>query len=109
MPNGRCRLHGGLSTGPRTPEGLERSRTARWKHGGYSREAKEERRTMRAMHRALKDRLRALAMAMDKTRRESSRARALDEVSRLYNLPAELWERASELRAVIERRRTSPD
>lgn len=29
----RCRLHGGLSTGPRTPEGLERSRAAvfaRW-------------------------------------------------------------------------------
>src|SRR5262245_47080442 len=25
MPNGRCKLHGGKSTGPRTPEGLERS------------------------------------------------------------------------------------
>jgi hypothetical protein len=36
MPNGRCRLHGDLSTGPRTPEGLERSRRARWKHGFYS-------------------------------------------------------------------------
>jgi hypothetical protein len=24
MPNGRCKLHGGKSTGPRTPEGLER-------------------------------------------------------------------------------------
>src|SRR5262249_31930168 len=23
MPNGRCKLHGGKSTGPRTPEGLE--------------------------------------------------------------------------------------
>ena len=29
MRNGRCRLHGGLSTGPRTPEGLARSRRAR--------------------------------------------------------------------------------
>jgi hypothetical protein len=28
MRNGRCRIHGGLSTGPRTPEGLERSRRA---------------------------------------------------------------------------------
>jgi hypothetical protein len=36
MPNGRCRLHGGKSTGPRTPEGLERSRKANWKHGYYS-------------------------------------------------------------------------
>ena len=40
MFNGRCRMHGGLSTGPRTPEGLERSRRARWKHGVYSRETR---------------------------------------------------------------------
>src|SRR5215831_2929044 len=26
MPNGRCKVHGGKSTGPRTPEGLERSK-----------------------------------------------------------------------------------
>src|SRR5256885_3166987 len=44
MPNGRCKLHGGKSTGPRTPEGLERSRRANWKHGHFSREAKAERR-----------------------------------------------------------------
>ncbi len=36
MPNGRCRLHGGKSTGPRTAEGLRRSRTARLVHGRYS-------------------------------------------------------------------------
>src|SRR5262245_13755969 len=36
MPNGRCKLHGGKSTGPRTPEGLERSRRANWKHGHFS-------------------------------------------------------------------------
>jgi hypothetical protein len=40
MKNGRCRLHGGLSTGPRTSAGLERSRKARWKHGCCSREVK---------------------------------------------------------------------
>ena len=33
MRNGRCRLHGGLSTGPRTPEGIERLRVTRTKHG----------------------------------------------------------------------------
>jgi hypothetical protein len=38
MPNGRCRMHGVPSTGPLTPEGLERSRKANWKHGAYSRE-----------------------------------------------------------------------
>ena len=43
MPNGRCKLHGGKSTGPRTAEGLARSRRANWKHGHFSREAKAER------------------------------------------------------------------
>ncbi|HEV2897691.1 MAG TPA: HGGxSTG domain-containing protein [Pseudaminobacter sp.] len=43
MPNGRCRMHGGMSTGPTTPEGLERSRKANWKHGYYSAKAKQER------------------------------------------------------------------
>lgn len=33
-------MHGGLSTGPRTEEGLARSRRARWIHGRYSQEAK---------------------------------------------------------------------
>ena len=44
MRNGRCRRHGGLSTGPKTPEGLERIRRAATKHGRYSRAAKAERR-----------------------------------------------------------------
>jgi hypothetical protein len=44
MRNGRCRLHGGKSTGPRTPEGLERMRRAKTKHGKYS---EENRRLMR--------------------------------------------------------------
>src|SRR5258708_35382811 len=48
MPNGRCRLHGGKSTGPRTVEGLERSRKANWKHGHFSREAKGARSRVRA-------------------------------------------------------------
>ena len=43
MANGRCRMHGGKSTGPRTPEGLERSRKANWKHGYYSAESIAER------------------------------------------------------------------
>jgi hypothetical protein len=36
MTNGRCRLHGGLSTGPRTAEGRARCARARLAHGGYS-------------------------------------------------------------------------
>jgi hypothetical protein len=38
MPNGRCRLHGGKSTGPRTREGLERMRQSKIKHGCYPKE-----------------------------------------------------------------------
>ena len=30
--NGRCRLHGGLSTGAKTPEGIERIREGRRKY-----------------------------------------------------------------------------
>jgi hypothetical protein len=58
MPNGRCRFHGGLSTGPRTPEGLERSRRARWVHGRRSREVREQR---AQAHRAWRDLLAFLA------------------------------------------------
>lgn len=53
MPNGRCRLHGGLSTGPRTPDGLERCRRARWKHGGYSARARALTRQWRRRQREL--------------------------------------------------------
>jgi hypothetical protein len=55
MPNGRCKFHGGKSTGPRTPEGLERSRRANWKHGHFSREAKAEQSRLRAALLALRD------------------------------------------------------
>lgn len=40
--NGRCHLHGGKSTGPRTAEGRQRCKMAPWKHGQRSREAREE-------------------------------------------------------------------
>ena len=49
MANGRCRMHGGKSTGPRTPEGLERSRKANLKHGLYSAELLEERKFIRQL------------------------------------------------------------
>ena len=54
MANGRCRMHGGPSTGPRTPEGLERSRRSNWKHGHYSAEAKQVRREARQQYRLLR-------------------------------------------------------
>jgi len=60
MKNGRCRMHGGLSTGPRTPEGRERCRRARLTHGGYSAHVRALRVAARAHHR----RVRALAALM---------------------------------------------
>jgi len=47
-------MHGGLSTGPRTPQGLERSRRSNWKHGHYSAEAKRVRREARQQFRVLR-------------------------------------------------------
>lgn len=49
MRNGRCRMHGGASTGARTPVGLERVRTVRLVHGGRSREAADFRRMVRKL------------------------------------------------------------
>lgn len=43
----RCRMHGGASTGPVTPEGRERSRRATLTHGYYTAEAIEARRLAR--------------------------------------------------------------
>jgi hypothetical protein len=54
MPNGRCRIHGGLSTGPKTAEGIERIRRAVTKHGFYSKAARDERRRGRAALRELR-------------------------------------------------------
>jgi hypothetical protein len=61
MRNGRCRMHGGTSTGPRTPEGIERIRRASWKHGRRSAAAIAERREAAQVRREL----RALLAAID--------------------------------------------
>jgi hypothetical protein len=58
--NGRCRMHGGASTGPRTPEGLARSRRSRWKHGLYSSEASAERKRVRDLIRQSRELLKQL-------------------------------------------------
>jgi hypothetical protein len=51
----RCRLHGGHSTGARTPEGLEQIRLANTKHGLYSAEVVELRRGARQLIRDIQD------------------------------------------------------
>jgi hypothetical protein len=57
-------MHGGASTGPKTAEGLERSRKAPWKHGRRSAaaiaKAKVERKKKNAANRQIKTELRIL-------------------------------------------------
>ena len=49
MPNGRCRMHGGASTGPRTEAGLARIRRARTVHGLHAADMRELRRECAAL------------------------------------------------------------
>ena len=51
MPNGRCRMHGGPSTGPRTPEGLARLRAARTRTGLHTADMVALRRALAALRR----------------------------------------------------------
>ncbi len=42
MKNGRCKMHGGKSTGAKTKEGLENIRNSNFRHGLYAKEILEE-------------------------------------------------------------------
>jgi hypothetical protein len=53
MANGRCRLHGGLSTGLKTAEGIKRIQEANTELGRYSKAARELRRRKRESSREL--------------------------------------------------------
>ena len=55
MRNGRCRMHGGTSTGPRTSAGLAGSALANWKHGRYSAKARQEAKLLRQFLRECKE------------------------------------------------------
>jgi len=54
MANGRCRIHGGTSTGPKTSEGIENIRKAQTKHGQRSAEAIRRRKEGTALRREIK-------------------------------------------------------
>ena len=55
MKNGRCRLHGGKCTGPKTPEGKRKAAMAPVKHGRYTKAAIAERKIMTALLREWND------------------------------------------------------
>jgi len=52
LKNGRCRLHGGLSTGAKTEAGIQRQRIAHLKHGYYTNDAIAQRKQLRQLLKA---------------------------------------------------------
>ena len=50
-----CKWHGGMSTGPRTKEGIQRIREAHLKHGEATKEARQERSSKSVMFKYLTD------------------------------------------------------
>jgi len=55
MSHGRCRLHGGKSTGARTAEGIARIQLAVTKHGLFTKEARAERERFRELVRECRE------------------------------------------------------
>ena len=58
--NGRCGLHGGLSSGARTPEGLERISEANLRHGRYTKDRLERKRRAAKVGRECKAKLKII-------------------------------------------------
>ena len=58
--NGRCRLHGGASTGPRTADGRARISAANLRHGRFTKDRIEKRRASAARGREIRKELRQM-------------------------------------------------
>ena len=58
--NGRCSLHGGRSTGPKTEDGLARLTEARTKHGKFTKEKRAEAKCRAEQGRKMRDELKEL-------------------------------------------------
>ncbi len=75
MKNGRCRLHGGKSTGPKTPEGKKRIGLAHLKHGDYTKEAAAGRKEFYALLKKLRS---SITKIQDRSNSISIRMSILD-------------------------------
>ena len=64
--NGRCRLHGGLSTGAKTSDGLQRISAANLKHGRYKKEKIEAQKKSAAVGRKVKGELKRMELQLIK-------------------------------------------
>ena len=58
--NGRCRLHGGASTGPRTMDGLARISTSNLRHGEFTKDKLQKRRASAAKGQEIRKELRQM-------------------------------------------------
>ncbi len=85
MKNGRCRLHGGKSTGPRTPEGLKRSKTARLRHGLYSEGFRKEKRDLTDLSKLLEIRVK---LQNDNPTMLDALIRHLSQCEKIYEGPS---------------------
>ncbi len=56
MPNGRCRMHGGKSTGPKTIEGRYLCSMARFVHGNCVKDELNNRKVLRELMKRYRDR-----------------------------------------------------
>jgi hypothetical protein len=63
-------MHGGLSTGPTTADGIERIRRAVTKHGRFTAAAKAERRRLQLFVKHARKTLKELAVAQQKVFQE---------------------------------------
>ncbi|MBW2109399.1 MAG: hypothetical protein JRI36_12160 [Deltaproteobacteria bacterium] len=59
-----CRIHGGLSTGPKSKEGLERVRQARIKHGKFTAEERRRQKQISSLLKEAKATIRKIAEMM---------------------------------------------
>jgi len=57
-----CRMHGGVSSGPKSKVGKHRSRLAVLKHGRYTKKARANEREVRGLIRLSKDMLRTFGL-----------------------------------------------
>lgn len=73
-----CGHHGGLSTGPKTTEGIKRIQAAHWRHGNETKEARVERRRMSLMFQRLEEIGRHIGMFTGKKTRGRKVGKKMD-------------------------------
>ena len=88
--NGRCRMHGGMSTGPLTAEGIERIRAARTKHGRHSQASIAKRREARAGIRTVRALVRSEATTVEEMERSLDALNEAVLVNNKYGLSSSL-------------------